>query len=152
MNRVISITIGAASLLLGVVGAPVAFAQSSSNAMTAAASATDGASKSAENDNDKSMRHRGHQGHRGMQELQNATPEERSVIGSIMRLERIYMTQGRVNDIKPLLDNVKRKTTNTTVTSFVDRQLARIANRPSNSDQQIATLTQKLNDDIAKLQ
>ena len=80
------------------------------------------------------------------------TPEERAVIRSIIQLERVYMIQGRVNDVKPLLDHVKSKTSNATISAFVDRQLERIANRPNNPDQQIATLTQKLNDDIAKLQ
>lgn len=144
MNRVLTTTIATASLLLGAIIAPAAFAQTSGTATTTSASsdANDG----------KSMRHRGHRGHRGMQEMQNATPDERAVVRSIMKLERIYMTQGRVNDITPLLTSVKSKTSNATITAFVDRQLERIAKRPTNPDQQIATLTQTLNDNIAKLQ
>ena len=147
MNRILTTTIAAASLLLGAGIAPAAFAQTSASATTS--SATSDAKEG------KSMRHRGHRGHgghRGMQEMRNATPEERAVVRSIMKLERMYMSQGRVNDIKPLLDNVKRKTSNATVIAFVDRKLERIANRPTNPDQRIATLTQKLNDDIATLQ
>lgn len=142
MNRVLITTIATASLLLGAINAPTAHAQTSASPPTAT-----GANANA--NNGKSMRHRGH---RGMQEMRNATPDERAAVRSIMRLERMYMTQGRVNDIKPLLDNVKRKTTNPTVVAFVDRQLERLAKRPTNPDQQIATLTQKLNDTIAKLQ
>ena len=145
MNRFLTTTIAAASVLIGVASAPAVFAQSSGTATSTTTSAVDGA-----NANDgNAMRHRGH---RGMHEMKNATPEERAVVRSIMQLERVYMSQGRVNDVKPLLDNVKSKTSNVTITSFVDRQLERIANRPTNTDQQIATLTQKLNDDIAKLQ
>lgn len=145
MNRVLTTTIAAASLLLGVVSTPAVFAQSS----TATTSTTDNANDGTNATDGSSMRHRGHH---GMQEMKNATPEERAVIRSIMQLERVYMSQGRVNDVKPLLDNVKSKTSNATISAFVDRQLERIANRPNNPDQQIATLTQKLNDDIAKLQ
>lgn len=147
MNRVLTTTIAAASLLLGAISAPAAFAQTSGTATTTSASsdANDGNAK-------RHRGYRGHGGHRGMQERRNATPGERAVVGSIMRLKRIYLAQGRVNDIKPLLDNVKRKTSNATVIAFVDRQLERIANRPINPDQRIAMLTQKLNDDIAKLQ
>lgn len=148
MNRIFTTTIAAASLLIGAVGAPTAFAQTNGNAASATISTDGGA-----NSNDgQAMRHRGHHGNRGMQEMKNATPEERAVIKSIMQLERVYMSQGRVNDIKPMLDNVKSKTSNATISTFVDRQLERIANRPTNPDEQIATLTQKLNDDIAKLQ
>lgn len=140
MNRVLTTTIATASLLLGVISTPTAFAQTStSTTSTTGATTNDG----------KSMRHRGH---RDMQQMRNATPEERAVVRSIMRLERVYMSQGRVNDIKPMLDNVKRKTNNPNVVAFVDRQLERLANRPTNPDQQIATLTQKLSDNIAKLQ
>ena len=145
MNRVLTTTIAAASLLIGVVSTPAVFAQSRGTAASTTNSADDGANAT----DGKAMRHRGH---RGMQVMKNATPEERAVIRSIMQLERVYMSQGRVNDIKPLLDNVKSKTSNATIATFVDRQLERIANRPTNTDQQIATLTQKLNDDIAKLQ
>ena len=145
MNRVLTTTIAAASLLIGVVSTPAVFAQSSGTAASTTNSADDGANAT----DGKAMRHRGH---RGMHEMKNATPEERNIMKSIMQLERIYMSQGRVNDVKPLLDNVKSKTSNPTITAFVDRQLERIANRPTNTDQQIATLTQKLNDDIAKLQ
>ena len=148
MNRVLTTTIAAASLLLGVVSTPAVFAQSSAAATSTTGSANDGATAT----DGSAMRHRGHRGNRGMQEMKNATPEERAVIRSIMQLERVYMSQGRVNDVKPLLDNVKSKTSNATISAFVDRQLERIANRPTNPDQQIATLTQKLNDDIAKLQ
>ena len=147
MNRVTTTTIAAASLLLGAICAPAAFAQTSGTGTTTSTSSASQEGTSMRHDG-----HRGHGGHRGMQEMRNATPEERAVVRSIMRLERIYLTQGRVNDIKPLLDNVKRKTSNATVVAFVDRQLERIANRPTNPDQRIATLTQKLNDDIAALQ
>ncbi|MFZ2235990.1 MAG: hypothetical protein WBP11_01630 [Dokdonella sp.] len=143
MNRVLTTTIAAASLLLGTIGVPSAFAQTSGAATTTpnSSDANDG----------RSMRHRGDGGHRGMQEMRNASHEERAVVRSIMKLERIYMSQGRVNDIKPLLTSVKSKTSNATIIAFVDHQLERIANRPANPDQQIATLTQQLNDDIAKL-
>ena len=144
MNRILTTTIAAASLLIGAVSAPSAFAQSSGNATTTA--------NGGDTNDGKPMRHRGHRGNRGMAEMRDATPEERAVVRSIMQLERIYLSQGRVNDIKPMLDNVKRKTSNATISTFVDRQLERIANRPANPDQKIATLTQKLNDDIAKLQ
>ncbi|MEO6075990.1 MAG: hypothetical protein ABIP56_04215 [Dokdonella sp.] len=147
MNRVTTTTIAAASLLLGAICAPAAFAQTSGTGTTTSTSSASQEGTSMRHDG-----HRGHGGHRGMQGMRNATPEERAVVRSIMRLERIYLTQGRVNDIKPLLDNVKRKTSNATVIAFVDRQLERIANRPTNPDQRIATLTQKLSDDIAKLQ
>lgn len=145
MNRVLTTMIAAASLLLGVVSTPAVFAQSSTAATSTTGNANDGTNVT----DGSSMRHREH---RGMQEMKNATPEERAVIRSIMQLERVYMSQGRVNDVKPFLDNVKSKTSNATISAFVDRQLERIANRPNNPDQQIATLTQKLNDDIAKLQ
>ena len=141
MNRVLISTIAAASLLLGALTTPAAFAQTSS-----AATMT---STSAKANHDTSM---GRRGHRAMHEMRDATPEERAVARSIMRLERVYMSQGRVNDIKPLLDNVKRNNSNPNVIAFVDSQLDRLAKRPTNPDQQIATLTQKLNDKIAKLQ
>jgi hypothetical protein len=74
-----------------------------------------------------------------------------SAIADLHGIERLYVLNGRVNDLGTLYKHVLDKTQNPEVRRYVYRHLARSEMKPANVDQAIATLQKGLDEDLARL-
>ncbi|MEO8461335.1 MAG: hypothetical protein ABI451_12465 [Dokdonella sp.] len=138
----ISLLISGSSAIGGLY-APAALAQAdhvqTGSSATAPANASDHAGHA---------KHRGrYNGHADM----NATPAEKAVIKDLRRMEMMYRSEDRSQEMSAMYDSVLAKTQNATVRSYIEKRQAHTQRTPADAEKAIASATKQLNDDLAAL-
>jgi hypothetical protein len=120
------------------------------SATTAQAAATGATATTAAAATPPDTSNRPHRGKRGMRGAWLNSPVG-ATVRNLRELERLYLIDGRSQEIPALYRDVLARTQNAAVREFAFRRIARNELKPGDADKAIATLRQSLDENLQRL-